>query len=326
MSLQDAIARAISQATGQHFQIDDRRGVDGGCINRAETLQSGNRRYFVKYNDAVRLAMFEAESDGLIEIAASKSVRVPQPVCSGAHGGQAYLVLEYIEINRGTGKADPQGRGSVAGGTTPGMGEVGQRREQLPRMPGATDELLGRQLAAMHRSTRDRFGWHRDNTIGSTRQINTQEEDWVTFYREHRLRFQLDLADENGYGGNLIRRGEQLLEKLPVFFARYQPLPSLLHGDLWGGNHAALPDGTPVIFDPAVYYGDREADIAMTELFGGYGPGFYAAYNEAWPLDPDYRVRRDLYNLYQVLNHLNLFGSGYRRQAEQLVDRLLGEL
>ncbi len=292
MSLHDAVARAISRVTGENFRPEGRQGVSGGDINTAEILEGGGRRYFVKCNDAARLAMFEAESDGLIEIADSQSVRVPQPVCSGAHGGQAYLVLEYIDINRGTGKAD---------------------------------ELLGRQLAAMHRGTHGRFGWHRDNTIGSTRQINTQEGDWVMFYREHRLRVQLDLADENGYGGNLVRRGEQLLEKLPVFFASYQPLPSLLHGDLWGGNHAALPDGTPVIFDPAVYYGDREADIAMTELFGGYGPGFCAAYNEAWPLDPGYRVRRDLYNLYHVLNHLNLFGGGYRRQAEQLIDRLLSE-
>jgi len=190
-------------------------------------------------------------------------------------------------------------------------------------MPGATDELLGRQLAALHRVTHTRFGWHRDNTIGSTPQINTQKNDWVTFYREQRLRYQLELAAENGYGGSLQRRGEQLLERLPAFFISYRPRPSLLHGDLWGGNHAALTDGTPVIFDPAVYYGDREADLAMTELFGGFGSGFYSAYRAAWPLDPGYRVRKDLYNLYHVLNHLNLFGGGYRGQAEQMVDRLL---
>ena len=293
MSLQDAIAHAITRATGETFRPEGRRGVSGGGINTAEMLEGGGRRYFVKCNDAARLAMFEAESEGLAEITNSKSVRVPRPVCSGTHAGQAYLVLEYLAIGPGAGK---------------------------------TDELLGRQLAVMHRATTTEFGWRRNNTIGSTAQINTAEHDWLTFYREHRLRFQLELAEKNGYGADLLHRGERLLEKLPVFFASYQPLPSLLHGDLWGGNHAALPDGTPVIFDPAVYYGDREADLAMTELFGGYGPGFYAAYNEAWPLDPDYRVRRDLYNLYHVLNHLNLFGGGYRRQAEQLVDRLLGEL
>jgi fructosamine-3-kinase len=291
MSLQDDIARAITQATGEVFRPEGRQGVSGGSINTAEMLEGGGRRYFVKFNDAARLDMFEAESEGLAEITNSKSVRVPQPVCSGTHGGQAYLVLEYLDIGHCAGKSD---------------------------------ELLGRQLAAMHSATDARFGWRRNNTIGSTPQINTGEHDWVTFFREHRLRFQFKLAGDS-YGGSLLRHGEQLLEKLPVFFASYLPLPSLLHGDLWGGNHAALRDGTPVIFDPAVYYGDREADLAMTELFGGFGSGFYSAYRETWPLDPGYRVRRDLYNLYHVLNHLNLFGGGYRGQAEQLIDRLLSE-
>ena len=292
MSLQDAIARAITQATGKVFRPEGRRGVSGGDINTAELLEGGGRRYFVKLNDATRLAMFEAESEGLTEITSSKSVRVPQPICLGTHDGQAFLVLEYLDIVRSAGKSE---------------------------------ELLGRQLAAMHRSTTNEFGWRRDNTIGSTPQINTAEHDWVTFYREHRLRFQLELAARNNPGGNLLRRGERLLEKLPAFFANYQPSPSLLHGDLWGGNHAALRDGTPVIFDPAVYYGDRETDIAMTELFGGYSTGFYAAYNEAWPLDAGYRVRKNLYNLYHVLNHFNLFGGGYGGQGERIIEMLLSE-
>ena len=292
MSLQDAIARAITQATGEVFRPEGRRGVSGGDINTAEMLEGGGRRYFVKLNDVTRLAMFEAESEGLAEITNSKSVRVPQPICLGTHDSQAFLVLEYLDIGPSAGK---------------------------------TEELLGRQLAAMHRSTTTGFGWRRDNTIGSTPQINTAEQNWVTFYREHRLRFQLELAARNNPGGNLLRRGEQLLEILPAFFANYQPSPSLLHGDLWGGNHAALRDGTPVIFDPAVYYGDREADIAMTELFGGYSPGFYSSYNEAWPLDAGYRVRKSLYNLYHVLNHFNLFGGGYGSQSERMIEMLLSE-
>jgi protein-ribulosamine 3-kinase len=292
MSLQDAIARAITQATGECFRPESRQGVSGGDINTAEILEGGGRRYFVKLNDAARPAMFEAESDGLFEIADSQSVRVPQPVCHGTHTARAFLILEYLDIAPGAGK---------------------------------TDELLGRQLATMHRSTTNEFGWRRDNTIGSTPQINTREPDWVTFYREHRLRFQLELAARNSPGTNLLRRAEQLLEKLPAFFANYQPLPSLLHGDLWGGNHAALRDGTPVIFDPAVYYGDRETDIAMTELFGGYSPGFYTAYNEAWPLDAGYRVRKNLYNLYHLLNHFNLFGGGYGGQGERIIEMLLSE-
>jgi fructosamine-3-kinase len=292
MSFQDAVAHAISQTTGMAFTHQTRQDVGGGCINSSEVLEGGGRRYFVKSNEAVRLAMFEAEAAGLAEIAASNSVRVPRPICAGRHGNRAYLVLEYLEIG--------------AGG-------------------GQSDVLLGRQLAAMHRVTQARYGWRRDNTIGSTPQINSQETDWVVFYREHRLRYQLRLAADNGYRGNLQDQGERLLDRLPAFFVSYHPTPSLLHGDLWGGNHAALADGTPVVFDPAVYYGDREADIAMTELFGGFGPGFYSAYRAAWPLDPGYRVRKDLYNLYHVLNHLNLFGGGYRGQAERSIDRLIAE-
>lgn len=292
MSLQDAIAASITQATGKAFRPDGKRSVGGGDINIAEMLEGGGQRYFVKINDANRLDMFEAESDGLAEIKNSKSLRVPHPICSGIHGDRAYLVLEYLDIERGGRK---------------------------------TDERLGQQLAAMHRTTTDKFGWWRNNTIGSTPQINTTEHDWITFYREHRLRVQLDLAAQSGLGRNLSKSGEQLLEKLPGFFSDYEPVPSLLHGDLWGGNHAALRDGTPVIFDPAVYYGDREADLAMTELFGGFSAGFYAAYREAWPLDSGYPVRRNLYNLYHVLNHLNLFGGGYQGQAEQLIGKLLSE-
>ena len=292
MSLQDAIADAISKATGEPFSPRSRRAVGGGCINSAEVLEDGACRYFVKHNDATRLATFEAEAVGLAEISATNSVRVPRPVCTGQHGHQAFLVLEYLGLGRGGGKSE---------------------------------QTLGRQLAALHRTTQTHFGWHRDDTIGSTPQINTEETDWSKFYREHRLRYQLQCAARHGYGGSLQKLGERLLDRLPVLFTSYRPQPSLLHGDLWGGNHGALADGTPVIFDPAVYYGDREADLAMTELFGGFGSGFYSAYREVWPLDPGYGVRKDLYNLYHVLNHLNLFGGGYRGQAERLIERLLAE-
>ncbi|KPK49326.1 MAG: hypothetical protein AMS22_13835 [Thiotrichales bacterium SG8_50] len=292
MAVMESLATLIGRATGRPFTIDQRHPVGGGCINTTEVLEGGGQKYFVKQNDAAQLDMFEAEASGLREIIASHSVRVPQPIAHGHAEGRACLVLEYLNLGS----------------------------------PGSTSEAeLARQLAAMHRHTQTRFGWSRNNTIGATAQINTEERDWVAFFREHRLRFQLALAAKNSLGGNLLQRGEKLLEKLPVFFANYQPLPSLLHGDLWGGNHAALRDGTPVIFDPAVYYGDREADIAMTELFGGFSPDFYEAYNEAWPLDAGYKVRKNLYNLYHVLNHYNLFGGSYSAQAGRLIDSLLAE-
>jgi protein-ribulosamine 3-kinase len=169
----------------------------------------------------------------------------------------------------------------------------------------------------------ENYGFAHDNFIGSTPQPNGWANNWVEFLREKRFGFQLQLAKQNGHGGRLQDLGAALLEKLPAFFDGYTPQPSLLHGDLWGGNHAFLADGTPAIFDPAVYYGDREADIAMTELFGGYAGEFYAAYRAAWPLDDGYAVRRELYNLYHILNHANLFGSGYARQAEGMMQRLL---
>jgi fructosamine-3-kinase len=185
---------------------------------------------------------------------------------------------------------------------------------------------FGAQLAKLHRVYSTNFGWLMDNTIGVTPQVNTPNLDWVAFWREHRLNFQLRLAQGNGYGGALQSKGQHLSEVFPELFANYSPRASLLHGDLWGGNHDVDIEGNPVIYDPAVYYGDREADLAMTELFGGFGNMFYRAYNEHYPLDEGYRVRKNLYNLYHILNHLNLFGGGYGVQAVQMMESILAEL
>jgi fructosamine-3-kinase len=190
----------------------------------------------------------------------------------------------------------------------------------------STSELLGQQLAQMHRSQAPQYGWDRDNTIGATPQHNAWTDDWIDFLREKRLGFQLELAAANHAPVGLLDRGARLLEHLEEFFAGSPPAACLLHGDLWGGNWGADEAAQPVIFDPAVYFGDREADIAMTELFGGFDQRFYAAYNASWPLDPGYDCRKRLYNLYHVLNHFNLFGGGYAGQAGAMVDRLLAEL
>jgi len=162
-------------------------------------------------------------------------------------------------------------------------------------------------LAALHRRQAARFGWARDNTIGATPQANGWCESWTMFWRERRLAPQLALAARNGYR----------IDVPPVWrlLEGHEPAPSLLHGDLWSGNAGFLPDGAPVLFDPAVYYGDREADLAMTELFGGFPGEFYCAYNAAWPLASGYQQRKPLYNLYHLLNHLNLFGGGYLTQV-----------
>jgi protein-ribulosamine 3-kinase len=167
------------------------------------------------------------------------------------------------------------------------------------------------------------FGWQRDNVIGSTRQANQRGDNWIDFWCDARLGFQLRLAVENGLSTKIVRNAETLRKRIPDFFDGYAPVPSLLHGDLWGGNWAVMPDGEPVIFDPAVYFGDRETDIAMTMLFGGFSPEFLAAYESEWPLNSGFRRRIDLYNLYHVLNHFNLFGGGYQQQADAMLNRLL---
>lgn len=284
------IAATIGSATGAPFFMEHREAIAGGCINAAWRVSGGGRSYFVKINDAARADMFAAEADGLAAIAATNTVRVPQPVCHGANARTSWLVLEYIALGR--------------------------------ESPGGM-RTLGGELAALHRATQDHFGWHCDNTIGSTPQINTASTDWVAFWREHRLGYQLALAARNGYKGTLQREGSRLMDRLPAFFRSHVPLPSLLHGDLWSGNAAFDRAGAPVVFDPAAYYGDREADVAMTELFGGFSAEFYAAYRESWPLDGGYAIRRDLYNLYHVLNHLNLFGGTYVAQAQRLMNKLL---
>lgn len=267
--------------------------VHGGDINHCVRWQSDRGPVFVKLAPAARRGMFEAEAEALQEISAARAVRVPDVLACGVAEDSAFLALEWIDF-----------------------GAAGRRSE----------ELLGEQLAALHGRRAPRFGWHRDNTIGSTPQHNDWCGDWADFYARERLAFQLDLAGSRGLGGRIVERGRALAQDTGRFFETYQPVPSLLHGDLWGGNWAVDSDGHPVVFDPASYYGDREADLAMTRLFGGFGPAFYAAYESAWPLDPGAGARLDLYRLYHVLNHYNLFGGGYGAQAGRMIDRLLAEL
>lgn len=290
MSLWQAIETSISQAIRAPFSHSHQSALGGGCINATYKIEKSGRAYFIKLNDADKLSMFEAEADGLKEIIDSETIKAPSPLCWGQAAGQSYLVMEYLDLG---------GRGS--------------------------GEELGQRLAALHGKTCDRFGWVRGNTIGSTPQNNTPEKDWITFYRDQRLGYQLELAKRKGCGRSLWTKGEELLLRLDAFFDSYSPQPSLLHGDLWSGNYSFTQQGEPVIFDPAVYYGDREADLAMTELFGGFPQSFYLAYEESFPLDTGYPVRKTLYNLYHILNHFNLFGGGYGSQAESMIESLLNE-
>lgn len=284
------IEQQISGYTGKAFTLERKQSVGGGSINDAWRISGNGQDYFIKLNKASLLDMFEAERDGLLMMSQSNTIRVPQALLSGISHNQAFIVLEYISM---TGSAQP--------------------------------EKMGEQLAAMHQTIGPSFGWQRNNTIGATAQCNTWHTDWVAFWSECRLGYQTELAARNGIGRKVVKQCELLRSHLGDFFSNYSPRASLLHGDLWGGNAAFAESGQPVIFDPATYYGDREADIAMTELFGGFSQGFYTAYNHHFPLDSGYKIRKILYNQYHILNHFNLFGGGYGMQAERMATQLLSE-
>ncbi|MGB5198982.1 MAG: fructosamine kinase family protein [Sedimenticolaceae bacterium] len=291
MSIWRDIATQIATTTGQPFEPEPPRGLGGGCINSAFRLSDGHQAWFVKTNRAAMLDMFEAEAEGLSALGASDTLRVPKVLCTGRREDVSYIVMQHLRLGHGT--------------------PLGWR-------------MAGERLAGMHRNSARAFGWQRDNTIGATPQHNDWQVDWIAFWRDQRLGFQLAEAARNGYGGRLQTLGEQLRERFAVLID-HAPGPALLHGDLWGGNLSFTENGEPTIYDPATYFGDREAELAMTELFGGFHADFYAAYRACWPLDSGYRVRKTLYNLYHVLNHLNLFGGGYGPQAEQMMQALLAE-
>lgn len=285
-----SIARLITEKTGYQPQEFHSTALSGGDINLAWRLSDGRKTYFVKTNHRDRLSMFEAEQIGLEQIRRSQTIRVPGVYGCGAEGDQSFILMEYLELGR-----------------------------------HIHPELLAQQLAAMHLTTQPQFGFQIENTIGSTPQINQLTPNWIEFWQEHRLGFQLELAKKNQLDKEMINQGEVLNGIVNQFFSDYQPIASLLHGDLWSGNQAADSRGNPVIFDPACYYGDHEADLAMIELFGHPGQDFFSIYAEIFPLDDGYPVRRDLYNLYHILNHANLFGAGYPSSARRLIDKLLAQ-
>ena len=288
-SLAQSIAEQIAQVTEQPFQVETQRSIGGGCINQAVAIADQQRTFFVKTNRADRLSMFEAERDGLQAMYESRTVRVPQPLCCGKTGNFSYIVTEWLDLG--------------------GSG------------PAAAWQQLGKELAAMHQTTSaEGFGWHRNNTIGSTPQQNGWLPDWSTFWRDRRLGPQFELAHDQG---GVFPRRDELMSAIPRLLAGHQPAAALLHGDLWSGNAAVTRAGEPVILDPATYYGDPEADLAMTELFGRFPERFYQAYQSVSPPKEGYAQRKTLYNLYHILNHFNLFGGSYGAQANRMIGQIL---
>lgn len=290
-SLLQSIQTGLSKVLGNINKLHWGRDLHGGDINQAALIHSKDSGWFVKYRNNAPRGMFEAEAYALQKIAACQCIRVPEAIACGEDSGTSWLVLEYLELTS-TGPAS----------------------------------LLGEQLAAMHAISHGSFGWAQDNYIGTTPQPNRQTDNWIEFWRDCRLQPQLSMASAAGFNGRLFENGEYLLTKLGQLLQDHKPTASLLHGDLWSGNKAFTTDGQPVIFDPASYYGDRETDIAMTELFGGFEPAFYSAYRAHSPLPAGYPLRRDLYKLYHMLNHLNLFGVAYLSSCENIMDGLLAEI
>lgn len=283
------ITEHISRSTGQKFSSSDdfqHQSVGGGSINQAYLIGNKRRQYFVKTNAASKVAMFEAEAIALTQMYATQTIRVPQPICWGVASTSAYIVMEWLELGS-----------------------------------SVNWELMAQNLAALHRITSQTgFGWQQQNTIGSTPQINTWKQNWVEFLIQYRLGYQLQLARRRGFSPSVPE--QELFDAIPRFFHNYQPQPSMVHGDLWGGNAAFTRDREPVIFDPALYFGDREVDLAMTELFGGFPTQFYQAYDHAFPLDTGYKQRKTIYNLYHILNHFNLFGGSYGQQANRAIEQI----
>lgn len=293
-NLNAELAAALAAASGLAFSGAKARAVGGGGINQALEVHAGGRRYFLKLNRIAAAEMFAAELDGLATLATCSAFRVPRALASGTTATEAFLLLEHLELR--------------------------------PLADAEDGRRFAEALAQLHRDIGERFGWTRDNFIGANPQTNTAHDAWARFFIDCRLRPQLQMARAKGYGGVLGREADHLLERVPALFLDYCPRPSLLHGDLWNGNAAMDAEGRPAIFDPAVYRGDRETDLAMSELFGGFPGAFYAAYRSIWPLADGYEQRKTLYNLYHVLNHLNLFGRTYLGQAERMLRTLIDEL
>ncbi len=247
-------------------------------------------RYFLKLGS--NPDVLKAEYDGLSALANSDTIRVPKPIIVKTFDTTTVLVSEYIEL-------------------------TGRSSDYLK---------LASSLFALHSHHGARFGWHRDNYIGRSRQINCQCDNWSEFFLNYRLIFQLEMAWRNGYSGNIRLLGEKMPDAVGAILKNHHPPSSLLHGDLWSGNYGFDSRGEPVIIDPAVYHGDAETDLAMMQLFGSLPSSFFQKYQELNPLPDGWQLRKSVYNLYHILNHLNIFGSSYRSHAASLMKSILREV
>ena len=256
-------------------------------------VRGSDGHYFIKIGSLNDLTLLMSETIGLEALAVTRAIKVPKVIFVGETSTCSFLICEYLDL----------------------------KKDNL-----FSGKILGKQLALLHQNSNEFFGLSEDNWICLNPQKKHWQENWISFFKKYRLQPQLIWAFERGYRSSLEEKSERLMEALPLFFDQYKPKPSLLHGDLWSGNWGTINNTTPVIFDPASYYGHREADMAMTKLFGGFPQVFYDAYNYQWGLDYGFKVRQNLYNLYHLLNHLTLFGEVYLRQTIDVFEQLLSEI
>lgn len=285
-----ALEQAFTDLGDDNPKIENTTKVYGGSINRSFRVQSRQKNYFVKLNSrSLYPKMFELEAEGLELLKAAKAIKIPRHLTHGAVGDTAYLVLEFIESS-----------------------------SESPDFW----ENFGRQLATLHQHSAESFGLEKDNYVGSLIQDNSFKDHWADFFIENRLQAQLKMAaDQHLVEADLLNKFDRLFAKIDDYFPEEKP--SLLHGDLWSGNFMVGANGEPVIMDPAVYYGHREMDLAMTHLFGGFHARFYQAYHEAFPLANGWEKRIELCNLYPLLVHVNLFGGSYLSRVKNSLNRLI---
>jgi fructosamine-3-kinase len=280
------ISEQIGQKIDRDFICNDIREITDGDSHQAYKISDGKQRFFVKVNHKEQLANFKAESEGLEHLEKTELFRVPKVICFGTVSKHSFLVLEHISMNTGN-------KESWFG--------------------------FGQKLAQQHQSqSQDMYGWQEDNFIGLTPQPNQWQKKWSAFFAEQRIGFMLMLLAERGHR---LADIDKSVEAIKQVLNGHNPLPSMLHGDLWQGN-TGFHHEQAVIFDPAFYYGDREADLAMTELFSRFPTEFYHGYDSVWPLDDDYEYRKSVYQLYHMLNHALLFGGQYLQSAKGTLNNL----
>ena len=307
-----SVNEAIHDICGEEVSIEKTLSVSGGDINDAYAcILSDGSKIFMKSNRRENIDFFRKEAEGLSAIKDTSTIKTPDVLGIGTDGNRSYLLLSFIKSK---------------GKTADFWGNFGRKMAELHSAPADKYVKYAGEEATQKRGLNKdanngsgRFGFIHDNYIGAGYQVNEPREMWIVFFRECRLKPQIERA-ERYFDGTAVKKINRLMEKLDNYLIEPE-MPSLLHGDLWSGNYMTGDDGEAWLIDPAAYVGHAEADIAMTELFGGFHKDFYIAYNEAKPMQPDYEDRKELYNLYHLLNHLNLFGGGYLYSVQRIIDR-----